>query len=90
MLVMYALYGIVSFVLKVIWKKLLVSGVIKMSINRITPLYVVAPQGKLNDVVDHALATDFDCYEVVGNCDESSYSILHLRDYVTSLLVLLA
>lgn len=70
-LVMYGFYFLVSFLLKVLWKKIMVAGVIQNSMVRIIPLYVVAPNGKVDDVIQHALATDFQQYEIVGSCDEN-------------------
>ena len=36
-----------------------------------TSLYVVAPEGKIDDVIKHALSTDFQLYTIAGSCDES-------------------
>lgn len=70
-LVMYITYFIVSFLLKVLWKKLIIEEKITIfKINK-TTLYVVAPAEKMEDVIQHVLATDFQQYEIIGNCDEN-------------------
>lgn len=70
-LTMYAVYLIGSFIVKMLWKKMILSGRATVIMPPKTSLYVVAPEGKIDDVIKHALSTDFQLYTIAGSCDES-------------------
>ena len=70
-LTMYISYFIVSFLLKVLWKKLILEEKIPLFKIHRAALYVVAPKEKMDEVMQHVQATDFQQYDIVGQCDES-------------------
>lgn len=70
-LTMYAVYLIGSFLIKMLWKKMILSGRATAIMPPKKLLYVVAPEGKIDDVIKHALSTDFQLYTIAGSCDES-------------------
>jgi undecaprenyl-phosphate galactose phosphotransferase len=66
LLVAYALYFAVSFLLKYIWKKLLISGRMSAVINKPISLLIVVDNPSAREVLYNARSSDFTLYDVQG------------------------
>lgn len=73
LLEMYFLYFVLSLFLKYLWKRLIISGKVKFSINNAIPLYIVCDKKREQEVVHNALTGDFKQYELKGVAYEDGF-----------------
>ena len=65
-LVMYAVYFLLSVVVKYVWKKLLVTGRIRLRISGKVPLFIIANGRSAASAIRNTLAGDFRLYDIRG------------------------
>jgi undecaprenyl-phosphate galactose phosphotransferase len=65
-LTMYALCFLFSLALKCLWKKLILSGRIKLYNTKKIPLFVIGSSENIGEIIENASLGDFEKYEVFG------------------------
>ena len=65
-LTMYGLYFLISLALKCFWKKLVLSGKIRVYNAKKIPLFVIGSSGNIGEIIENASLGDFEKYEVAG------------------------
>lgn len=67
-LTMYGLYFLLSLSLKCIWKKLVLSGRIRLYNAKKIPLFVIGSSANIGEIIENASSGDFENYEIAGVC----------------------
>lgn len=62
----YVFYFVLSLVLKYIWKKLIISGVIKAGYSKNIPLFIVTCEASADSTLANVSAGDYDPYDIKG------------------------
>lgn len=65
-LTMYGLYFLISLLLKTVWKKLILSKVVKIHNAKKTSLLIICPKKEADEIIVNACASDFSEYEIKG------------------------
>ena len=65
-LTMYALYFLLSLSLKCLWKKLVLSGRVRLYNAKKIPLFVIGSSGNIDEIIENASSGDFEKYETAG------------------------
>ena len=65
-LTMYGLYFLITLALKCLWKKLILSGKVRIYNPKKTALFVVGSGESIDEIIENATGGDFEKYEVKG------------------------
>ena len=65
-LTMYGMYFVVSLILKYIWKKMIVSGIIVTGRTRSISLFIIGSESNIEQTIESVNAGDFKLYEIKG------------------------
>ena len=73
----YVFYFFLSLIMKYIWKKLVLSGVVKAGYSKYISLFIAASKDNIDSVLANVSAGDYDPYEIkglyIGGYDGSEY-----------------
>lgn len=64
----FCFYYVIAFILTYIRKKMLLSGKVKGFTNRKRKLFIIAEYKTIEEIIENALASDINEYEIVGYC----------------------
>ena len=67
-LTMYGLYFLISLALRCLWKKLILSGRIKLYNAKKIPLFVIGTSENIGEIIENVSSGDFENYEIAGVC----------------------
>ena len=62
----YVFYFFLSLLMKFVWKKLVVSGIIRISFSRSVSLFIIASRDNIDTAIQNVSAGDYDPYEIKG------------------------
>lgn len=83
--IMYGIYFVLTTILKYIWKKLLVSGIIRVKMTKLIPLFVIGKKDDIETTIKNVTAGDFQLYDIKGihmiDSEESSPIQINGTDY---------
>lgn len=91
-IMMYSSYFVLSLLLKYIWKRLIVSGKVRLYNTKNVPLFIISEKERIDEALSSVSAGDYDPYDIKGiyfvdGSDEESYNGINVisedpADYV--------